>query len=73
MKAEQLMEKADVTFASQNGCMHACGHDMHTSMLLGTARILKQHEDEIEGTIKLMFQPAEEIFEGSRDMINTGP
>ena len=45
---------------------------MHTSMLLGAARILKQHEDEIQGTIKLMFQPAEEIFEGSQDMIEAG-
>ena len=72
MDALPIQEEADVTFASQNGCMHACGHDMHTAMLLGAARILKQHEDEIEGTIKLMFQPAEEIFEGSRDMIEAG-
>ena len=72
MDALPIREEADVTFASQNGCMHACGHDMHTAMLLGAARIIKQHEDEIEGTIKLMFQPAEEIFEGSRDMINAG-
>ena len=72
MDALPIQEEADVTFASDNGCMHACGHDMHTAMLLGAARILKQHEDEIEGTIKLMFQPAEEIFEGSQDMINAG-
>ncbi|MGN0326402.1 MAG: M20 family metallopeptidase [Lachnospiraceae bacterium] len=72
MDALPIQEEADVTFASDNGCMHACGHDMHTSMLLGAARILKQHEDAIEGTIKLMFQPAEEIFEGSQDMINAG-
>lgn len=67
-----ISEEADVDFASSNGKMHACGHDMHTSMLLGAARLLKKHEDEIEGTIKLMFQPAEEIFEGSRDMIESG-
>ena len=67
-----IREEADVDFASKNGRMHACGHDMHTAMLLGAARLLKQHEDEIEGTIKLMFQPAEEIFEGSKDMIEAG-
>lgn len=67
-----IREEADLDFASKNGLMHACGHDMHTAMLLGAARLLKQHEDEIEGTIKLMFQPAEEVFEGSRDMIESG-
>ena len=67
-----IKEEADVSFASSNGCMHACGHDMHTAMLLGAARLLKAHEDEIEGTVKLMFQPAEEIFEGSIDMIKDG-
>ena len=67
-----IREEADLDFASKNGRMHACGHDMHTAMLLGAARLLKQHEDEIEGTIKLMFQPAEEVFEGSKDMIEAG-
>ena len=67
-----IREEADVDFASKNGRMHACGHDMHTAMLLGAARLLKEHEEEIEGTIKLMFQPAEEVFEGSKDMIESG-
>ena len=67
-----IREEADLDFASKNGRMHACGHDMHTAMLLGAARLLKEHEDEIEGTIKLMFQPAEEVFEGSKDMIEAG-
>ncbi|MDE6750408.1 MAG: amidohydrolase [Lachnospiraceae bacterium] len=67
-----IKEEADVDFASKNGKMHACGHDMHTAMLLGAARLLKKHEDEIEGIVKLMFQPAEEIFEGSKDMIESG-
>ncbi len=72
MDALPIKEEADVDFPSTNGCMHACGHDMHTAMMLGAARLLKKHEDEIEGTIKLMFQPAEEIFEGSHDMIEAG-
>ena len=72
MDALPIREEADVDFPSENGNMHACGHDMHTSMLLGAAKLLKQHEDEIHGTIKLMFQPAEEIFAGSKDMIDAG-
>lgn len=72
MDALPICEEADVDFASENGKMHACGHDMHTAMLLGAARLLKKHEYEISGTVKLMFQPAEEIFEGSKDMIYAG-
>ena len=72
MDALPVREEADVEFPSENGKMHACGHDMHTAMMLGAARLLKAHEDEICGTVKLMFQPAEEIFEGSHDMIKNG-
>ncbi len=72
MDALPIREEADVEFSSDNGKMHACGHDMHTTMMLGAAKILKKHEDEIEGTVKLMFQPAEEIFEGANDMIQAG-
>ena len=72
MDALPMKEEAEVTFPSTNGKMHACGHDMHTTMLLETARVLKRYEEEIQGTIKLMFQPAEEIFEGAKDMIEAG-
>lgn len=73
MDALPLKEEADVDFKSQSeGKMHGCGHDMHTAMLLGAAKILKDHEDEIQGTVKLMFQPAEEIFLGASDMIQAG-
>lgn len=72
MDALPINEEADIDFQCNNGRMHACGHDMHTAMMLGAARLLKEHEDEIEGTVKLMFQPAEEIFEGSHDMIEAG-
>lgn len=70
MDALPVQEQADVPFASTHeGKMHACGHDMHTAMLLGAARLLKLYEDQIKGTVKLMFQPSEETFEGSKDMI----
>lgn len=72
MDALPISEQSGLDFAAGNGKMHACGHDMHTAMLLGAARLLKQHEDKIKGTVKLMFQPAEEIFEGSHDMIQAG-
>lgn len=72
MDALPIAEEADVDFACQNGRMHACGHDMHTAMLLGAAKLLKAHESELDGMVKLMFQPAEEIFEGSKDMIASG-
>lgn len=72
MDALPIKEESNLDFASNNGCMHACGHDMHTAMMLGAAKILKKHEEEINGTVKLMFQSAEEIFEGSHDMIENG-
>ena len=72
MDALPMAEESGEAFASENGYAHACGHDLHTAMLLGAARILKAYEDEIEGTVKFMFQPAEEIFEGAYDMIQNG-
>lgn len=72
MDALPIQEESGVDFACKSGNMHACGHDLHTAMLLGAARLLKAHEDEIPGTVKLMFQPAEEVFEGSHDMIEAG-
>lgn len=67
-----IREETGLPFACDHGAMHACGHDMHTAMLLTAARILKAHESELNGTVKLMFQPAEEPIEGSRDMIDAG-
>ena len=72
MDALPISEEAEVPFACTDGRMHACGHDMHTAMLLGAAQLLKNHEAELNGMVKLMFQPAEEIFEGSADMIAGG-
>ena len=72
MDALPIREESGVDFACQKGTMHACGHDLHTAMLLGAAKILKAHEAALPGQVKLMFQGAEEIFEGSRDMIANG-
>lgn len=72
MDALPMAEESGENFSSKNGAMHACGHDFHTAMLLGAAKLLKEHEDEIEGIVKLMFQPAEEIFSGALDMLKNG-
>lgn len=73
MDALPIQEQTNVDFISESaGKMHACGHDMHTAMLLGAAQLLKTHEKEINGTVKLMFQPSEETLEGAKDMIEAG-
>lgn len=73
MDALPIFEESGEVFASEvPGKMHWRGHDMHTAMMLGAAKLLKEHEEEIEGTVKLEFQPAEEIFQGSPDMISNG-
>ncbi|MGN0526781.1 MAG: M20 family metallopeptidase [Acutalibacteraceae bacterium] len=72
MDALPITEETDLSFSCPDNAMHACGHDMHTTMLLGAAIILKEHEDELQGSVKLMFQPAEEIFSGSKNMIENG-
>ena len=72
MDALPVTEATECDFKSTNGCMHACGHDMHTTMLLGAAKLLKENQDEIEGTVKLVFQPDEEGFTGAKKMIAAG-
>ena len=72
MDALPMAEATGLDFKSNNGCMHSCGHDMHTAMLLGAAKLLRQNQDEIEGTIKLVFQPDEEGFTGAKKMLAAG-
>ena len=72
MDALPIQEDSGETFACKTGHAHACGHDFHAAMLLGAAKLLKECESELKGTVKFMFQPAEETFEGSWDMIENG-
>jgi amidohydrolase len=73
LDALSIAEKSGVEFASENpGFMHACGHDTHTSMLLGAAKALYENRAEIPGTIKVIFQPAEEIALGAKKVIEQG-
>jgi hippurate hydrolase len=72
MDALPIKEISDLEFKSETEAMHACGHDTHTAMLLGAAKILQDHEDEIQGQVKLMFQPGEETLSGAKAMIEAG-
>lgn len=73
MDALPVTEKTELPFASQNeGVMHACGHDCHVAMLLGAARMLMDMRNQLRGEVRLIFQPAEEISIGARDMIAAG-
>ncbi|HET7578324.1 MAG TPA: M20 family metallopeptidase [Bacillales bacterium] len=74
MDALPIEEKNTFEFASKNpGVMHACGHDGHTAMLLGTAKILSQMKDQINGEVRLLFQHAEELQPGgAEEMVNAG-
>lgn len=73
MDALPMAEESGLDFACPTGTeAHCCGHDFHVAMLLTAAKMLKENEDTLEGTVKFMFQPAEETFEGAKDMIEHG-
>lgn len=67
-----MEEINDLPFRSKRPAAHMCGHDSHAAMLLGAAQILKEREKELPGTVKLMFQPGEEVGYGSKTMIDDG-
>ena len=68
-----IVEQTGLPYQSQNpGVMHACGHDFHQTSLLGAAALLKEKEAQLDGTVRLIFQPAEEISEGATEVLATG-
>lgn len=72
MDALPIHEAEGLEFSSQTEYMHACGHDLHTAMLLTAAKMLVARKDTLRGNVKLMFQPAEEIFTGATSMLANG-
>ena len=73
MDALPIQEQSELPYTSQNtGVMHACGHDVHTAVLLGTASVLAKNKDRFRGNVKLFFQPAEENIGGAKRMIAAG-
>jgi hippurate hydrolase len=72
MDALPVIERAPVPFASRNGAMHACGHDLHTAMLVGAAHLLAARRADVAGDVVLMFQPGEEGWDGAKAMLAEG-
>ncbi len=72
MDALPLQERTGLTFASSTGAMHACGHDLHTAMLVGAARLLAAERDRLHGDVIFMFQPGEEGYDGAAHMLAEG-
>ena len=72
MDALSISEETALEYASENGRMHACGHDMHSAILLLAARLLFELKDSLQGRVRLCFQPGEEILSGAKGMIEAG-
>ena len=67
-----IREKTNAPYACTSGHMHACGHDMHTAMLLGAAKLIKANESKMKGKVAFLFQPAEEILQGAKEVADGG-
>ena len=72
MDALPMAEDSGLQFAATGNMAHTCGHDTHTAMLLSAAKLLKEDEANLKGAVKFMFQPAEEILSGARNMVENG-
>ncbi|MFG2399143.1 M20 metallopeptidase family protein [Streptomyces lydicus] len=72
MDALPVAERTGLDFAADNGRMHACGHDLHTTMLTGAAKLLSAHRDRLAGDVLFMFQPGEEGYDGAGHMLAEG-
>ena len=72
LDALPIKEETGLSFAATNGNMHACAHDAHTAMALGAAKVLINHRRELKGSVKFIFQPAEETVIGAKAMIDDG-
>lgn len=72
MDALPVKEELDLPFASKNGYMHACGHDAHTAMLLGVVKLISERRGSLAGTVRFIFQPAEETINGATAMVKDG-
>lgn len=68
-----IHEQTEVSFQSKKeGCMHACGHDFHTSSILGAAILLNEQKEQLQGNVRIIFQPAEEIAQGAKHLVEKG-
>lgn len=72
MDALPISEETGVDYAAKNGNMHACGHDAHTACLIGAAKYLIENKERLKGTVRLVFQTAEEISKGAKNIVDDG-